>query len=108
MENDLLNGYFVNTVEFIGILRAQISILEREIEATNFKQLQKAKEAPVNKRNTKYTDKNFIVSVYKANNFSVKKTLETLHLEGVSISDKQLRNILQEAGVYTGRKGEKL
>lgn len=107
IESDVLNSYFVDTLGFIDVLREQISILEKEItKAKVLEQKQEEQEVATNRRNTQYADTAFIVSVYKGKNFNIKKTLEALHQEGVSISDKQLRNKLKKAGVYEGRKGE--
>lgn len=108
LERDVLNDYFVDTLGFIKVLREQIEILEAELTGRRGieQEEEKEKELIENKRNTKFNDRDFIVSVYKANNFKVSRTLQALNSEGISISDKQLRNILKSEGVYEGRKGE--
>lgn len=104
VENDFLGGYFIDTLEFIKVLREQIEILEKGITTGTFKQQQEEeKELKENIRNTKFKDRNFIVSVYKANDFKVSRTLKALQSEGLSISDKQLRNILKKENVYVVR-----
>lgn len=106
LERDVLNDYFVDTLGFIKVLREQIEILERGFTGKESIEQEEEKELIENKRNTKFNDRDFIVSVYKANNFKVSRTLQALNSEGISISDKQLRNILKSKGVYEGRKGE--
>lgn len=109
LERDVLNDYFVDTLGFIKVLREQIDILERGFTgkaSTASTEQEEEKELIENKRNTKFKDRAFIVSVYKANDFKVSRTLQALNSEGISISDKQLRNILKSEGVYEGRKGE--
>lgn len=106
LERDVLNDYFVDTLDFIKVLREQIEILEAELTGRRGTEQEEEKELIENKRNTKFKDRTFIVSVYKANNFKVSRTLKALNSEGISISDKQLRNILKSEGVYEGRKGE--
>ena len=101
LELDVLSGYFVDTLEFIKVLREQVDILERDIIGKE--QKEEIEQVVENRRNTKYSDKDFIISVYKAHDFKVSGTLEALHSEGISISDKQLRNILKQSGVYEGR-----
>lgn len=106
LEADVINDYFVDTLDFIKVLREQIDILERGFTGKESIEQEEEKELIENKRNTKFKDRNFIVSVYKANDFKVSRTLKALQSEGISISDKQLRNILKDCGVYEGRKGE--
>lgn len=106
LERDVLNDYFVDTLDFIRVLREQIEILERGFTGKESIEQEEEKELIENKRNTKFKDRDFIVSVYKANDFKVSRTLQALQSEGISISDKQLRNILKSEGVYEGRKGE--
>lgn len=106
LEADVINDYFVDTLGFIKVLREQIDILERGFTGKESIEQEEEKELIENKRNTKFNDRDFIVSVYKANNFKVSRTLQALNSEGISISDKQLRNILKSEGVYEGRKGE--
>lgn len=104
VESDVLNDYFVDTLYFIKVLREQIEILEKGIRTGTFEQEQEEeKELKENIRNTKFKDRNFIVSVYKANDFKVSRTLQALKSEGLFISDKQLRNILKQEGVYEVR-----
>lgn len=99
MESDILNNYYVDTLEFIAVLRQQVSLLEKELKVQHSISAE-IKEQKINRRNTKYTDKKTIINIYRLNDYSVKKTLEDLHAKGISISDKQLRNILIECGVY--------
>lgn len=108
LEADVINDYFVDTLGFIKVLREQIEILEAELTGRRGTEQEEEKEKELieNRRNTKFRDREFIVSVYKANNFKVSRTLKALNSEGISISDKQLRNILKSEGVYEGRKGE--
>lgn len=106
LEADVINDYFVDTLSFIKVLREQIEILEAELTGRRGTEQEEEKELIENKRNTKFKDRDFIVSVYKANDFKVSRTLQALNSEGISISDKQLRNILKSEGVYEGRKGE--
>lgn len=106
LERDVLNDYFVDTLDFIRVLREQIEILERGFTGKESIEQEEEKELIENKRNTKFKDRDFIVSVYKANDFKVSRTLQALQSEDISISDKQLRNILKSEGVYEGRKGE--
>lgn len=106
LEADVINDYFVDTLGFIKVLREQIDILEAELTGRRGIEQEEEKELKENIRNTKFKDRTFIVSVYKANDFKVSRTLQALQSEGISISDKQLRNILKDCGVYEGRKGE--
>lgn len=45
----------------------------------------------------------FIVMIYTSQNYNIKKTLSTLKDLDISISDKQLRNILTKEKIYRGR-----
>lgn len=99
MEDDILNDYFSDVLEFISIIRKQVLLLEEELKGQQNVPIV-IQEQKINRRNTKYNDKKTMINTYKFNDCNIKKTLECLHAEGIAISDRQLRNILIECGVY--------